>query len=62
MWSQIYQPYPGFQFRNVTVSSDDDLEADFNYIWFRDDAQQLGEDTCSGLGSDQMNITVSTPA
>ena len=49
-------------FCNVTISSRDDLEADFNYIWFRDDVQLLGEDKYSGIGSDHMNITVSTTA
>ena len=48
-------------FCNVTVFGNDDTAADLNYIWFRDDIRILREDKYSGLGSDQITITVSTP-
>ena len=48
-------------FSNMTAFVDDHTGAALKYIWFRDDITLVGEDKYMGLGTDQMNVTVSTP-
>ena len=47
-------------FCNMTALIDDHTEAALEYVWIRDDITLMAEDKYMGLGTDRINVTVST--